>query len=94
MGPLRIVVNCAGIGNAIRVLGKDGVFPLDAFRKVVDINLVGTFNVLRLAAERIAKTEPVGRESAASSSTPPRWPRSTARSARPPTRRPRAAWSA
>jgi NAD(P)-dependent dehydrogenase (short-subunit alcohol dehydrogenase family) len=60
MGPLRIVVNCAGTGNALRVLGKDGVFPLDAFRKVVDINLVGTFNVLRLAAERIAKTEPVG----------------------------------
>jgi NAD(P)-dependent dehydrogenase (short-subunit alcohol dehydrogenase family) len=60
MGPLRIVVNCAGTGNAIRVLGKDGVFPLEAFRKVVDINLVGTFNVLRLAAERIAKTDPVG----------------------------------
>ena len=94
MGPLRIVVNCAGTGNAIRVLGKDGVFPLDAFRKVVDINLVGTFNVLRLAAERIAKTEPRSVRSAASSSTPPRWPRSTARSARPPTRRPRAAWSA
>ncbi|OIN81087.1 3-hydroxyacyl-CoA dehydrogenase [Mycobacterium malmoense] len=60
MGPLRIVVNCAGTGNAIRVLSRDGVFPLDAFRKIVDINLVGTFNVLRLAAERIAKTEPVG----------------------------------
>jgi NAD(P)-dependent dehydrogenase (short-subunit alcohol dehydrogenase family) len=60
MGPLRIVVNCAGTGNALRVLGKDGVFPLDAFRKIVDINLVGSFNVLRLAAERIAKTEPVG----------------------------------
>ena len=57
LGPLRIVVNCAGTGNAIRVLGKDGVFPLAAFRKVVDINLVGTFNVLRLAAERIAKTD-------------------------------------
>lgn len=60
MGPLRIVVNCAGTGNAIRVLGRDGVFPLDAFRKIVEINLIGTFNVLRLAAERIAKTEPVG----------------------------------
>ncbi|WP_343602174.1 3-hydroxyacyl-CoA dehydrogenase [Mycobacterium sp.] len=60
LGPLRIVVNCAGTGNAIRVLGKDGVFPLDAFRKIVDINLIGTFNVLRLGAERIAKTEPVG----------------------------------
>lgn len=62
LGPLRIVVNCAGTGNAIRVLSKDGVFPLAAFRKIVDINLVGTFNVIRLGAERIAKTEPVGEE--------------------------------
>jgi NAD(P)-dependent dehydrogenase (short-subunit alcohol dehydrogenase family) len=62
MGTLRIVVNCAGTGNAIRVLSRDGVFPLDAFRKIVDINLIGTFNVLRLAAERIAKTEPLGEE--------------------------------
>ena len=62
LGTLRIVVNCAGTGNAIRVLSRDGVFPLDAFRKIVDINLVGTFNVLRLAAERIAKTEPIGEE--------------------------------
>jgi len=62
MGTLRIVVNCAGTGNAIRVLSKDGVFPLNAFRKIVDINLVGTFNVLRLAAERIARTELVGEE--------------------------------
>ena len=60
LGTLRIVVNCAGTGNAIRVLGRDGVFPLDAFRKVVDINLVGTFNVIRLAAERISKTDPIG----------------------------------
>lgn len=60
LGPLRIVVNCAGIGNSIWVLSRDGVFPLDAFRKIVDVNLVGTFNVLRLGAERIAKTEPVG----------------------------------
>ena len=58
LGPLRIVVNCAGTGNAIRVLGKDGVFPLDAFRMVVEINLIGTFNVLRLGAERIAQTRP------------------------------------
>lgn len=49
-------------GNAIRVLSRDGVFPLAAFRKIVDINLVGTFNVLRLGAERIAKTEPIGEE--------------------------------
>src|SRR6201987_4566964 len=62
LGPLRIVVNCAGTGNAIRVLGKDGVFPLDLFRIVVEINLIGTFNVLRLGAERIAKTDLIGEE--------------------------------
>ena len=59
MGPVRINVNCAGIGNAIKTLGKEGPFPLDGFRKVVEVNLIGTFNVLRLAAERIAKTEPL-----------------------------------
>ncbi|MCX2930655.1 3-hydroxyacyl-CoA dehydrogenase [Mycobacterium sp. CVI_P3] len=59
MGPVRINVNCAGIGNAIKTLGKDGPFPLDAFKKVVEVNLIGTFNVLRLAAERIAKQEPL-----------------------------------
>jgi NAD(P)-dependent dehydrogenase (short-subunit alcohol dehydrogenase family) len=62
MGTLRIAVNCAGTGNALRVLSKDGVFPLNTFRKIVEINLVGTFNVLRLAAERIAKTELIGEE--------------------------------
>lgn len=59
MGPLRIDVNCAGIGNAIKTLSKDGPFPLDGFRKVVEVNLIGTFNVIRLAAERIARTAPV-----------------------------------
>jgi NAD(P)-dependent dehydrogenase (short-subunit alcohol dehydrogenase family) len=62
MGPLRINVNCAGIGNAAKTLSKDGPFPLDAFKKVVEVNLIGTFNVLRLSAERIAKNEPIGEE--------------------------------
>lgn len=62
LGPLRVNVNCAGIGNAIKTLSKDGPFPLDGFKKVVGVNLIGTFNVLRLAAERIAKTEPLGEE--------------------------------
>ncbi|MDT5019129.1 MAG: hypothetical protein QOD39_5289 [Mycobacterium sp.] len=62
LGPLRINVNCAGIGNAAKTLSKDGPFPLDAFKKVVEVNLIGTFNVLRLSAERIAKTEPLGEE--------------------------------
>jgi NAD(P)-dependent dehydrogenase (short-subunit alcohol dehydrogenase family) len=61
-GPLRIAVNCAGIGTAGRVIGKNGVLPLDSFARVVQINLIGTFNVLRLAAERIAATEPVDGE--------------------------------
>jgi NAD(P)-dependent dehydrogenase (short-subunit alcohol dehydrogenase family) len=62
LGPLRIAVNCAGTGNAMKTLSKDGPFPLNAFRKIVEINLIGTFNVIRLAAERMAKTEPVGEE--------------------------------
>ena len=62
LGPVRIAVNCAGTGNAIKTLSKDGPFPLNAFRKIVEINLIGTFNVIRLAAERMAKTEPIGGE--------------------------------
>ena len=62
LGPLRIVVNCAGTGNAVKTLGKDGPFPLAAFRKVVEINLIGTFNVLRLGAERIARQDLLGEE--------------------------------
>ena len=62
LGPVRIVVNCAGTGDAIRVLSKHGVYPLEKFARIVNINLVGTFNVLRLGAERIHKTEPIGGE--------------------------------
>ncbi len=62
LGPLRVAVNCAGIGNAIKTVSKKGAFPLDAFKKVIDVNLIGTFNVIRLAAERISKTEPVDGE--------------------------------
>lgn len=55
--PLRIVVSCAGIAPAARVLGRGGPHDLDLFRTVVMVNLVGTFNVMRLAAEAIAATE-------------------------------------
>ena len=55
--PLRTVVNCAGIGPSARILGKKGVHDLDLYAKVVQINLVGTFNVLALASEAIAQTE-------------------------------------
>ncbi|MQA11431.1 MAG: SDR family NAD(P)-dependent oxidoreductase [Pseudonocardiaceae bacterium] len=57
--PLRTVVNCAGIGTAGRVVSKKGPHDLDAYRKVVEVNLIGTFNVLRLSSEAIAKTEPL-----------------------------------
>ncbi|HEX6346332.1 SDR family NAD(P)-dependent oxidoreductase [Umezawaea sp.] len=57
--PLRIVVNCAGIGPSSRTVGKAGPHDLDLYRKVIEINLVGTFNVLRLAAAAIGKTEPL-----------------------------------
>lgn len=53
LGGARVVVSCAGIVLAQRVLGKQGVHALDAFRRVVEVNLVGTFNVVRLAAERM-----------------------------------------
>src|SRR5437660_7718907 len=54
LGPIRVAVNCAGVGWAGRVLGKNGVLPLDIFSAVVTVNLIGTFNGIRLAAERIA----------------------------------------
>jgi NAD(P)-dependent dehydrogenase (short-subunit alcohol dehydrogenase family) len=55
--PLRTVVNCAGIGPSMRILGKKGVHDLAFYAKVVEVNLVGTFNVLAIASEEIAKTE-------------------------------------
>ena len=55
--PLRIVVSCAGIAPAARVLGRTGPHDLDLFRTVVMVNLVGTFNVMRLAARAIAATD-------------------------------------
>ncbi|MBF6326949.1 3-hydroxyacyl-CoA dehydrogenase [Nocardia transvalensis] len=62
LGALRIAVNCAGIGNAIKTVSKKGAFPLADFTKIINVNLIGTFNVIRLAAERISATEPVGEE--------------------------------
>lgn len=62
LGPLRIVVNCAGIATPGKVLGRDGVLPLEAFNRVIQINLVGTFNVVRLAAAAMTSTEPVTTE--------------------------------
>src|SRR6266480_4360102 len=57
--PLRVVVNCAGIGWAARTVGRDGTpHDLAAYRKVIDINLIGTFNMMRIGAAAIGRTEP------------------------------------
>jgi NAD(P)-dependent dehydrogenase (short-subunit alcohol dehydrogenase family) len=58
-GTLRVAVNCAGVATPGRVIGKRGVLPLADFRTVIDINLVGTFNVLRLAAAAMIDNEPI-----------------------------------
>jgi NAD(P)-dependent dehydrogenase (short-subunit alcohol dehydrogenase family) len=62
LGPLRIAVNCAGIGNAAKTLSKDGPFPLAVFERVVRVNLIGSFNVIRLAAQRISTAEEIDGE--------------------------------
>lgn len=62
LGDLRIVVNCAGIGGSQRVSGRKGVFPLGDFTKIVTVNLIGTFNVIRLAAAHMQGIDPVGEE--------------------------------
>ncbi|HEX4400171.1 MAG TPA: SDR family NAD(P)-dependent oxidoreductase [Galbitalea sp.] len=56
--PLRLCVNCAGIAPPSRILGTDGAHDLSLFRKVIEVNLVGTFNVLRLAAKTMSETSP------------------------------------
>jgi NAD(P)-dependent dehydrogenase (short-subunit alcohol dehydrogenase family) len=62
-GPLRVAVSCAGIGPAAKVVGRDGSpHDLELYRKVIEVNLIGTFNVLRLAAAAMAKNEPVDGE--------------------------------
>lgn len=57
MGTLRGLVNCAGVAPAIKTVGKDGPHPLDAFQRTININLMGTFNMARLAADAMAKTD-------------------------------------
>lgn len=62
LGPLRVVVNCAGIAPPGKVLGRTGPLPLEDFERIVRINLIGTFNVIRLAAAAMVETEPVDSE--------------------------------
>jgi NAD(P)-dependent dehydrogenase (short-subunit alcohol dehydrogenase family) len=58
MGKLMGLVNCAGIAPAVRTVGKDGAHPLQVFTKTITVNLIGSFNMIRLAAEAMAKNEP------------------------------------
>ena len=57
-GPVRMLVNCAGIGSAARTVGKEATpFPLDVFRRTIEVNLIGTFNAIRLTAARMVEGE-------------------------------------
>lgn len=58
MGKVNALVNCAGIAVAMKTVGRDGAHPLDAFRKVIDVNLIGSFNCIRLVSEAMAANEP------------------------------------
>jgi NAD(P)-dependent dehydrogenase (short-subunit alcohol dehydrogenase family) len=58
-GPARVLINCAGIGVAKRVIGRDGPMPLADFEKVIKINLIGSFNMLRLTTAEMSKLEPL-----------------------------------
>jgi NAD(P)-dependent dehydrogenase (short-subunit alcohol dehydrogenase family) len=60
--PLRVLVNCAGLGTPAKVVGRGGPFPLDLFKTTVEVNLLGTFNVTRLAAARMVATDLAGEE--------------------------------
>ncbi|MCP3387844.1 SDR family NAD(P)-dependent oxidoreductase [Bradyrhizobium sp. CCGB12] len=61
-GVPRILVNCAGVGGAIRTVGKNGAHPLDKFRQIINVNLIGTFNIIRLFAQNLSKLDPIGEE--------------------------------
>jgi NAD(P)-dependent dehydrogenase (short-subunit alcohol dehydrogenase family) len=58
-GPARILVTCAGVGPAKRIVGRDGPMPLADFERVIRVNLIGTFNMMRLVAAETAKLEPL-----------------------------------
>ncbi len=59
LGPARILVNCAGIGVAMKTTGKEGAHSLDLYRKVIEVNLIGTFNMIRLFAVQCEGLEPL-----------------------------------
>jgi NAD(P)-dependent dehydrogenase (short-subunit alcohol dehydrogenase family) len=61
-GPARVLVNCAGVAPGKRIVGREGPMPLADFARVIQVNLIGTFNMMRLAAAEMAKLELVGDE--------------------------------
>ena len=61
-GPARVLVNCAGIAPAKRIVGRDGPMPLEAFEQVIRVNLIGSFNLLRLAAADMLAADPLGED--------------------------------
>src|SRR5258706_11642706 len=69
-GVARVLMNCAGIGGSQRIVGKDGVYPLAKFVRIINVNLIGTFNCLRLFAERLITAEPIGEERGVIINTP------------------------
>jgi NAD(P)-dependent dehydrogenase (short-subunit alcohol dehydrogenase family) len=77
MGKLMGLVNCAGIGPAAKTVGKDGAHPLDLFTRTITINLIGSFNMIRLAAEAMSKNEPETTGERGVRSRPPAWPPTT-----------------
>ncbi len=64
LAPLGVLVNCAGVGTAGRILGRDGPMQLDAYARVIRVNLVGSFNMLRVAAAAMEKNAPQGTDHA------------------------------
>ncbi len=61
-GTARILINCAGIGLGKRIVGRDGPMPLEDYARVIHVNLIGTFNMMRLAAAEMATLDPIGEE--------------------------------
>ena len=90
-GDARILINCAGIANASRIVGREAPHDLELFSRVINVNLIGSFNLLRLVAARAHCWSRWTTMSGPSSSRRHRLQPLTARSARQPTRHPRAA---
>lgn len=61
-GSLHICVNCAGIAPAKRIVGREGAMPLEDFCKIIDVNLIGTFNIMRLAAATMTQNKPINEQ--------------------------------